>query len=467
MKPNVAVVAIVGDQERYAAVLDWVRRRGMALEIATTGDSGLRLHREKGADLVLVGLPLPDRRAAALIASLQQQDARTTIVLVGKDEDVSSHLGAVELGAQEYIADPIDGHRDLLFALGVSLGVRRSDSHFRVLRAREAASADWRRVVANSPAMVDAMKRLRELCEWTVSGATPVVLFTGERGTGKHLLAKVLHYNGARRNRPFVEINCSALPPDVLRTELFGDAKAGRAGLLEIADGGTVFLQDIEAIPLGIQRDVLTAIEGRQMCRVGSEEPIFIDVQFAAGTRADLGAIVKRSEFRPDLYYRLSVRTIALPPLRDRGGDVIAIAERMLGELAAAHGLRAPQLHEDAVLALLRHAWPGNLHELHNELEHALLHAEDSVIRGANFHFRRGAGAVAVEASGRRLVSVSVTGDSCPLEQLEREVIRQALERCDGNVSRTARFLAITRQTLLYRTKKYGLRASPDPDPDD
>ncbi len=388
--------------------------------------------------------------------------------MVGKDEDVSSHLSAVELGAQEYVADPIDGHRDLLFALGVSLGVRRSDSHFRVLRAREAASADWRRVVANCPAMVDVMKRMRELCEWTLSGATPVVLFTGERGTGKHLLAKVLHYNGARRNRPFVEVNCSALPPDALRAELFGEAHgATRPGLLEIADGGTIFLQDIEAIPLGIQRDVLTAIEGRQMCRVGSDEPIFIDVQFAAGTRADLGAIVKRSEFRPDLYYRLSVRTIALPPLRDRGGDVIAIAERMLGELAAAHGMRPPQLHEDAVLALLRHAWSGNLHELHNELEHALLHSEGSVIRGANFHFRRGSGAVALEASERRLVSVSVTGDSCPLEQLEREVIRQALERCDGNVSRTARFLAITRQTLLYRTKKYGLRASPDADPDE
>jgi DNA-binding NtrC family response regulator len=462
------VLAIIGDEEGYGGVLEWVHRRGMVVEVAHSAEEGLRAHRELGPDLVLVGLPLKDRLAGAVITKLREQDPRATIVVVGKDSDVASQLAAVELGAQEYVADPIDGRRDLLFALGVSLGVRRSDAHFRVLRSREAASAEWRRIVAGSPAMVEVTKRLRELCDWSVSGATPVVLFTGQRGTGKHLLARALHYNGARRNRAFVEVNCAALPPDSLRAELFGQAHgAARQGLLELADGGTIFLDEIDAIPLGIQRDLLTAIEGRQICRVGSEEPIFIDVQVAAGTRADLAAIVKRSEFRPDLFYRLSVRTIALPPLRDRGGDVIAIAEKMIGELAASHGMRAPVLHEDAALALLNHPWPGNLHELHNELEHVLLHHDEPELRASQFRFRPGRGAVAIETSGHRLVGVTVSGDSCSLEELEREVIRQALERCDGNVSRAARFLAVSRQTLLYRLKKYGLRASSHQDGDD
>jgi DNA-binding NtrC family response regulator len=314
--------------------------------------------------------------------------------------------------------------------------------------------------------MVDVMKRLRELCEWSLAGAAPTVLLTGERGTGKRLLAKALHYNGARRNRAFVELNCAALAPDALRVELFGEIHgATRQGLIEIADGGTVFLDEIDAIPLGIQRDLLTAIEGRQICRVGSDEPIYIDVQFVAGTRGDLEALVKRSEFRPDLYHRLNVRTLALPPLRERGGDIIAIAEALLAEIATAYGVQRPKLHDDTALALLRHAWPGNVHELRNEMENVLLHVDTGEIRAEHLRSHRGSGAVSATTSAGRL-NVTLAGNRCPLEELEREVIRQALELNGGNVSRTARFLAITRQTLLYRIKKHGLRVPANPEPD-
>jgi len=459
VKPAVVVLAIVAPADGYTPVLEWIHRRGMSVELATTAEDGLRLHRERGADLVLVGLPLPDQLAAQVIGGLRHQDPRATIVVVGKDGDVASQLAAVELGAQEYVADPVDGRRDLLFALGVSLGIRRSDAHFRVLRSREAASADWRRIVAGSPAMAEVMKRMRELCEWSLSGATPTVLLTGARGTGKRLLAKAMHYNGARRNRAFVEVHCGALSPDDLRVELFGELHgAARQGLLEIADGGTVFLDEIDKLPLTIQRDLLTAIEGHQICRVGSEEAIYIDVQFVAGTREDLAAIVNRCEFRADLYHRFSVRTLALPPLRERGGDIIALAERQLAELAAQHSMRVPQIHDDAALALLGHAWPGNLHELRNELEHVLLGGSD-MIRADQLRFRRDSGAVHAELTSGNL-AVTLTGDTCPLDRLEREVIRLALERNAGNVSRTARYLAITRQTLLYRIKKYQLRVA-------
>jgi DNA-binding NtrC family response regulator len=456
---NIAVLAIVGDPDAYAPVLEWIQRRGIDVDLASSAQDGLTILESKGADLILLGLPLPDALAAQVIAGIRRRDTRATIVVVGKDEDVASQIAAVELGAQEYVSDPVDARRDLLFALGVTLGVRRSDAHFRVLRGREAAAAQWRRIVAGCPAMVDVMKRLRELCEWTLSGATPTVLVTGAHGTGKRTLARALHYNGARRNRAFVEINCAALAPDTLRTELFGEIHgAARQGLLEIADGGTIFLDEIESVPLGVQRELLTAIEGRQICRVGSTEPIVIDVQFVAATRADLADIVKRSEFRSDLYHRLSVRTLALPTLRERGGDILGIAEAVISDLAGAYNMRPPQLHDDAALALLGYSWPGNIHELRNELEHVMLHLDGgTTIRAEHLRFRRNAGAVATSADSARL-DVTIAGDRVPLDRLEREVIRQALARNDGNISRTARFLAITRQTLLYRLKKHGLR---------
>ncbi len=465
--PNVVVLAIVGNPESYASTLEWIQRRGMIVEVASTAEEGLRLHRDHGADLVLLGLPLPDQLAAPVIAGVRGHDPRATIVVVGKDEDIASHIAAVDLGAQEYVADPIDGRRDLLFALGVSLGVRRSDAHFRVLRTREASAAAWRRIVASSPPMVEVMKRLRELCEWTASGAAPSVLLTGARGTGKRTLAKALHYNGARRNRAFVEISCATSDPATLRADLFGTIHgAARQGVLEVADGGTVYLDGIEAMPSGIQRDLLTAIEGRQICRVGALEPIYIDVQVVAATRGDLDALVKRNEFRLDLYHRLSVRTIDLPPLRDRGGDILAIAESLLAVLAPAYGASVPQLHEDAAIALLGHAWPGNIHELRNELEHVLLHVAEPLVRAEHLLFPRGSGAVAADSTTGHL-NVTLAGTHCSLDRLEQEVIRQALARNGGNISRTARFLAITRQTLLYRLKKHGLRVPTSADPED
>ena len=329
-------------------------------------------------------------------------------------------------------------------------------AHYRVMHTREASSAALDKVVAGSKSMIEVMKRVKELCDWSLSGATPTVLLAGARGTGKHLLAKALHYNGARKERAYVEISCSAHTPDALRLELFGDTT--RMGLLEIAHGGSIFLDEIDAVPLGIQRDLLTAIEGKQLTRAGSEETIAIDVQFLAGTRVDLEAIVKRSEFRPDLYHRLSVRTLALPALRERGTDIVAIAQVLLAELAATYRMHAPTFHEDAALALTHYTWPGNLHELRNELEHVLIHTNEPELRASHFRFMRGSGAVAIE-NGRHL-AVTISGDGCPLEKLEREVIRQALQRCNGNVSRAARYLSVTRQTLLYRIKKYGLRVA-------
>ena len=462
MSPPLVVLAIVGDAEDYEGVLDWIRMRGLIVEIVGTSADGIAAHRENGADLVLLGLPLPDTTAAPLIEQLRQHDPRATIVIVGEDADVRSQLTALELGAQEYIPDAIAYRRDLLFALGMSLGGRSTDPHLRMLRGREAARAQWQRIIAQSPPMAAVMRALREICERSSATAAPAVLFTGELGTGKHLLSRALHYNGPRRQRAFAEINCAAFAHDELRVQLFGRAHgSARQGLFETADGGTLFLDEIGALPPELQRDVLVAIEDRWFTRVGSEDLVRSDVQIVAGTRVDLGAMLKRDQFRADLYHRLSVRSIALPPLRARGADILAIADVLLAELAAEAGRRPPQLSLAAREALAAHTWPGNIRELRNELERIVLTVEDAVINADQFRFARSTGTAAIEVRGGKL-AVSLSGDHCPIDRLEYEVIREALARCRGNISHAARFLGITRQTMLYRMKKHGLRGPTD-----
>lgn len=233
--------------------------------------------------------------------------------------------------------------------------------------------------------------------------------------------------------------------------------------MFELAHGGTLLLDEISAAPLGIQRDLLAAIEDRQIRRPGDGEAVRADVQIVASTRDNLEPLVKRGEFRADLYHRLSVRTLALPPLRERDGELLAIADLLVETLAIEHGMRAPVLDSAARAALLRHGWPGNISELRNELEHAMLACESNVIRADDLRFT--GGAISIDGSGK--ITVTMAGSSCSLERLEREVIRQALEQCRNNVSRAARFLGITRQTLLYRIKKHELKTPANPDFDD
>lgn len=458
LKGPASVLAILGETEPFAEVIEWLRRRGLTVTVATRGEDGLQLHRSEGADLVLLGLPLGDCTGSAITGGIRQRDEVTPIVVVGGDADIGSQLEATAFGAQAYVAHPVRGGKDLLFALGVALGARRSDTQLRVLHARDRATTDGREIVGSCPVMKDVKRRLRELCERTLSGAAPMVLLLGEIGTGKALIAKTLHYNGARRDRPFVGINCAALSAERLRHELFGEGSGlARAGLLEAADGGTIFLDEVGAAPLDVQRDLLTAIDDK-LIRRGEREPIHIDVQFVAATRRDLGSMVKRGEFRADLYHRLNVIAIDVPPLRERGDDVLAIAELLLVRIAAEHGIRAPTMSSEALAALRRHSWPGNIRELRNELERIVLLVDDDVIRADHLRVRRDTAAVEISGDGAGL-EVVMAGDRCPLEQLEREVIRQALVRSNGNISRAARYLAITRQTLLYRMKKYDFRS--------
>ncbi len=301
-----------------------------------------------------------------------------------------------------------------------------------------------------------------------MSGGTPTILLQGETGTGKGFLAKCVHYNGIRRNRPYVEVNCAALPPSLMESELFGhergaftDARQARAGLFETADGGTIFLDEIGAVPPDLQAKLLTAIDAKNVRRIGARKDFHVDVQIIAASHEDLRRRTKTGTFREDLFHRLNVVAVTVPPLRERRSDVVLLAEGFLRQFCKEYGM--PQRHLDASARawVQSYAWPGNVRELRNQIERIVILENDEVVREVHFTPTADTATVKLFKStpppGAAKLRISLPPNGVSLAALEAEVIREALLRCDGKVSKTARYLSISRQTLMYRMKKHRL----------
>ncbi len=439
-------------------------RRFLALGVASSPE-GLRIHRQEGADLVLVLLPLDDASGAEVIGKLLAQDPRAVVVVCGQDDGIKGAPGAIEAGAFEYLPDPINDHEGLIGVVGLGLGARRSDAQLRFLRRKDAEGASWQTMVGQSPAMREVFAVVRRICHRTTRSAAPAILITGETGTGKGLLAKAIHYNSIRRSRAFVDINCAALPPGLVEAELFGhtkgaytDARSSRAGLFETADGGSIFLDEIGAIPPDLQVKLLTAIEDKTMRRLGATEDIRVDVQMIAATNRDLASMVEHGSFRADLYHRLAGLAIEIPPLRAREDDRLLLAEEFIRAACREYGVEEKQLGQDARRAILSYPWPGNVRELRNIIERIVLLEEGKIIHTAHLRLQAGQKVVDITSDGDEdSLIVSLPEGGFSLEALECEVIRKALERNKGNVSHTARYLDISRHTLIYRMKKHGL----------
>ena len=273
--------------------------------------------------------------------------------------------------------------------------------------------------------MASVLATLRQVCQRTTVGVSPVVLLTGECGTGKDVLARQIHRWSPRAAAPFVTVNAACLPGSLLESELFGheagaftDARGARRGLFEQAHGGTLFLDEIGELPLDLQTKILSAIEDKEIRRVGARAAMRIDVQIIAATHNDLGAMVKHGSFGEDLFHRINVIAVELPPLRERGEDVIEIAEALVAVLAAEYGIAPPRLAADAREAIRRHTWPGNVRELRNGLERIVLLADDDTIRATHFRLASGRAILcfaAIHATTGGL-EVVLSGDSCPLE---------------------------------------------------
>jgi DNA-binding NtrC family response regulator len=453
-------VLLAGGNARIIEKLkQYLESRGHEVETSDGSRHCVARFEAAGAELVIACLPLRQGRGRELIGELCRIDPRVSVIVTGSDAQLSGGADALALGAHEYVEDAARHFDQVLAAAGTVLGSRRGDVQLRWLKQRDAQSSDWSAVCGESAEMRQVIDLVRRVCERTTNGSPPTILILGETGTGKGLLAKCIHYNGVRRNRAFVDINCAAIPATLLESELFGhergaftDAKSSRPGLFETAEQGTLFLDEIGSIPIDLQAKLLVAIEDKRVRRVGGRSSVTLDVQIVAASHNDLREKVRRGEFREDLFHRLNVVSITLPPLRKRGHDKLILARKFVDSMAREYGVPVPALSADAEQYILDYTWPGNVRELKNRIERILLLGSGEVIGREHFE----GGSIPPPPTSNRS-AFALPDEGIGLDEVERQLIQAALQRFEGNVSRAARFLKVTRQTLIYRIKKHRL----------
>jgi len=461
---------IIEDETLLAEELArYFREQGWDVELAGDLAQARRKLLEDGYDplVTLADLRLPDGNALDLFEDVRQKGQTGEWILLTGYGGVPESVHALRLGAYDFLEKPCDPQR-----LGVILnGARRSARAQRRLRdLREAGSRKYlpEAFVGRSEAARQVRQLLGRLAEVPFSA----LIISGETGTGKGLVARILHHSGSRADGPMIEVNCAALPRDLLESELFGHeagaftgAKGRHRGYLEQADGGTLFLDEIGEMDLDLQSKLLTAIEDRVVRRLGGERLVKIDVQVVAASNRDLERQVREGAFRSDLYHRLSVFRLDLPPLRERLDDLEDLLPLMVAEFNAAAGRQVKVIPEDVYRKLRGYDWPGNVRELRNVVERAVLLADSDIFPEHWLQLGSALGRPAGEPSveGNRLI-IPLDG-SMALDEMDSYIIQAALEKSGYNITAAARALGTTRETLRYRIQKYGLRTeSPEPD---
>ena len=428
-------------------------REGYDVETAPSGEEGVNLIREDGFDLVLLDLRLPGMDGVQVLQEIKKMEKEVAIVMLTADTGISRAVECVRLGAHNYLCKPFDFDE-----VRVALEKAREEVKLRreVIRMRrqQARKFGLQNLVGQSPQMRDARELLGRVAE---SDAT-TVLIEGENGTGKELAARAIHFGGTRAEHGFLDLNCSAVPENLFESELFGhergaftDAKTSKKGLLELADGGTLLLDEIGDMKPAIQAKLLRVLETRQFRRVGGTQDISVDVRVIASTNKHLEEAVARGEFRQDLFYRLKVISVKMPSLRERPEDISCLAEFFLKHLAAEFNKTPKQLSREAADVLGRYHWPGNVRELRNAIERLVILESDGVIQPKHLPPEIRAG---VKRSGKWLVELPSTGMA--LAEVERELVLQAMERTGNNQRRAAELLGIERDALRRRLAKYG-----------
>ena len=432
------VIAVVAASEAFSGLwAELVRAAGGELRTGATEADLAPVDTVAGIIVAAGGSELESVESVEGFAEL----TRAPVIVVGAAEDHRIAAAVMRAGASDYFALPadVDAVRGW-----VEERVSRANavSQAQTLAGYERDQYDFSRMIGESPELKAALRRAAKV----IARGTATVLITGETGTGKELLAQAIHYNGPRAAKPIVEVNCSALPANLLEAELFGyergaftGASAAKPGLFEAAQGGTVFLDEIGEIALELQAKLLRAIEAREVRRLGSVRTLPIDVRLIAATHVDLARAVRNGAFREDLYYRLNVIPIHLPPLRERGNDVLLLARAFMESLGAQYGIPVKPLSADVRSALLSHRWSGNVRELRNAIERALLLGDGALHRSDLFL------EAATTAEGPSPLPFPAT-----MDEIEAAAAREMVARFDGNKTAAATALGISR-SRLYR----------------
>jgi DNA-binding NtrC family response regulator len=468
MKPR---ILIIDDEKNIRDIFSLLlEEHGYETATAASGGAGIETAREFGPDAVLLDMNLPDMPGLDVLARLKEAHRETGIIIVTAYGTIRSAVEATKLGAYAYLEKPVD-NEEMLLGVSRILEVRRLKQEVEALRSELHSRYRFSNIVGTSGRMNSVFQLMEKIAR--VDGT---VLITGESGTGKELAARAVHFAGPRRDGPFVVVNCGAIPRDLIESEFFGhvkgaftDARTEKTGKFELAQGGTIFLDEVGELSQDAQVKLLRALGEREIIKVGGTKTIPVDVRVIAATNKDLEAEVKRGAFREDLYFRLAVLSLEMPPLRERTEDIPLLAEHFLGKFAPELGKEVRGLTAPALARLAAYAWPGNVRELENVIYEAMVMSEGEWLDEKALPSRLQAPAPAGEAVLHGEAGPAAEGHSrrpLPLKdavqdvagRAEREIIIDALRQTGGNRTRAAGLLGVSRKTLFNKMTLLGIR---------
>ena len=456
-------VLIVEDEAVFAKnVQTYLVREGFDAHIAADAGAAMAEFDSFRPAVVLLDYNLPGANGLEILAKMKARDPNVLVVMLTAHGSVEVAVQAMKDGASDYLSKPV--------SLGeIKLAINRVSQRAQIKGAlahsqkRDARSGGLDALVGNSEKMRELKRKVEQIISaerGLTDSDAPAVLITGETGTGKELVARALHYSGVRADRPFVEINCASIPSNLLEAELFGyergaftDAKERKLGLVEAAEGGTLFLDEIGEIELTVQVKLLKLLEEKRLRRLGGIREQQVNVRIVAASNRNIESMVRDGSFRADLYYRLCIVQVVVPPLRERDDDVLLLAQHFLASQGARYGRSGLTMAPDVHQVLRAHRWPGNVREMRNAMEQAVLLTTGNEIDAGQFAFcNSGQDAVNPENAVQALPSAKLN-----LNEAEREFVLTALTRTRWNVTRAAELLGLSRDTLRYRIEKHRL----------
>jgi DNA-binding NtrC family response regulator len=455
-----ARILVVEDEHAIRLALKGLlRREGFEVELAEDGDIAADKLRQNVFDLVITDLALGSGKTGMDVLRVAKEERpETAVVMITAYGSEKIAVEAMKLGADDYVPKPFDND-ELRVVVARSLERHRLERENRLLREQVQRDYGFDQLIGAGALMRRVFETIQKVAETDLS-----VMIRGESGTGKELVAQALHSTSSRRERPFVAVNCAAINRELVESELFGHEKGAftgadrrRVGRFEAADGGTIFLDEIGDMSAETQAKVLRVLEERQLERVGSTETIDVDVRVISATHRDLEEEIQAGNFREDLYYRLKVVEIELPPLRDRIEDFGALSDRFLGQVAERLDRPKKELDSAALARLARHSWPGNVRELRNVLERASVLAAGSDITEKDLQLDSSGEAPTRPTPGLELPFAEAKRET--VESFERRYLSAALRENEGNVSRTAGAIGMVRQSLQQKIRELGLKA--------
>lgn len=452
MKKN-PILVVDDDASQRRLIEFWLQEEGYSTLTATDGSSGFKLFEQHEPDLVISDIRMPGLSGLDLLSRIKAANPDTAVILITAFGTVNDAVEAMKLGAADYVLKPL--HADEL-KVTVHRALERQQLVDENRQLREFAGNTFR-----FENMITQSRKMRTVIETAAQVALrdSTVLIGGESGTGKELLAKAIHQNSQRAAKSFVTVNCGALPETLAESELFGHRKGSftgattdRAGKFEAAHEGTLFLDEVGELTPPLQVKLLRAIQEREIDKIGSPHPVKVNVRIIAASNRNLKTLAEDGDFREDLYYRLSVVSVDVPPLRERKDDIPLLVRFFLKQFATRYGISVLSISDPAIDKLMQYRWPGNVRELQNVIERMAVLAKSDILQVEDLPQEIRQAEPAISSIGLKLPEEGID-----LEQIEKEILLQALQKHDWNQTHAARYLNISRKTLIYRMEKFAL----------